>query len=451
MSLKAKLEHLVAGQVPGYIREEFPGFVTFLEAYYRFLESSGQPQALLNSASDWIDVDTTLDAFVSQMREQYAWDISQQALLQNRQLIKYISQYYSTKGSESATELFFRLMYNEAVRVQYPGAFILRASDGRWEQRRTIKMDSEGYGQNSYDLANKRITLRYYRYVPGTGNQAVTVDTDCLAVTGTNDRHIFEMDVATTAEQITPLLAAETNLGKLLPDGSRDLNVEVLVQGVAYGTLSRQIIDYEIVSPGAKFVVGETYIIDEQGAGGAYFQEDYTEYPDGPEMYAGNDLNNRAIIRVTETGKSKNTYFAQTYTDPTYNGTSSDGELRALKILTAGYRFISPEFRAIIAPDRGGSVYAEVNFFTGFVKVFPGKFRSPAGFVSDICKMQDNEYHQTYSYVVQTRISSEGWMDQYKKSAHPIGTRVFSELLLEGAVDYSYDVSEQIVSIPEAP
>lgn len=431
MSLKAKIEHLISGQLPAFVRDEYPGFVTFLEAYYRFLEQENQPQELLNTAPDWLDVDSTLDVFVKRLRNQYAADISEQALLDNKTIIKQIDEYYSTKGSVQATELFFRMMFNDLVQVQYPGQFILRASDGRWEKRRTIKMDTEGYTGNPFDLQSKRVTLRFFRYVPQVGVRALSIETEVLGVTGTNDPWIFTLDVSPTAEQIQTAIDAEDQYGLSLLGyffsaycaedyvvsaevGEIDKSIRVIYQDHEYGELSRQLLDYTVVTHGAKFRIGETFIIDEEGGGGAYFAEDYTQFLTGPDMYAGNDIQNRAILRVTDTF-------------------GVDG-LGSIKILASGFRFQNSTFTTSLAPNRAGGLPATVTFYTGFVKTYPGKFRSPAGFLSDINKMEDNERVQPYSYIIRTHIPIQTWREQYKNSAHPAGTRLFSQLLLEGRV-----------------
>jgi glycerophosphoryl diester phosphodiesterase len=431
MSLKVKIEQLLSGQLPAFVRDEYPGFATFLEAYYRFLEQEGQPQDLLNTAPSWLDVDSTLDVFVQRMRMQYAADISEKALLDNKTIIKQIDEYYSTKGSKQATELFFRMMFNDLVQIQYPGQFILRASDGHWEKRRTIKMDTEGYQGNPFDLQSKRVTLTFNRYVPQIGVRPLSIDTEVLAVTGTNDPYIFTLDVSPTAEQIQTAIDAEDQFGLSMLGyffsnytaddyvvsptvGEIDKSIRVYYGGNAYGQLTRQLLNYEVLTHGARFRIGETFIIDEQGGGGAYFAEDYTVDTTGPDMYAGNDIQNRAILRVTDTY-------------------GTDG-LGAIKILASGFRFKSNTFTTTLAPMRTGGLPATVVFYTGFVKTYPGKFRSPAGFLSDINKLEDNERIQPYSYVIRTHIPIQTWRSQYKNSAHPAGLRLYAQLMLDGNI-----------------
>ena len=40
MSTNTKISNLVSTQLPGFVREDHPNFVAFLEAYYEYLEQS---------------------------------------------------------------------------------------------------------------------------------------------------------------------------------------------------------------------------------------------------------------------------------------------------------------------------------------------------------------------------------------------------------------------------
>ena len=168
MAFKNKLYHLITGQLPEYIVDEYPIFVDFLTAYYAFLDAEpeargttlpGPHNILLNTAT-WQDIDLTLDLFIPEFRKQYAHEIPESALIDSRRIIKYINDYYESKGSENAAELFFRFMYNETATVVYPGDYVLRGSDGRWSRKRYIKIDATGYQDNDmYALAGQQIQL----------------------------------------------------------------------------------------------------------------------------------------------------------------------------------------------------------------------------------------------------------------------------------------------------
>jgi hypothetical protein len=129
VNLKNKLQHLIAGQIPDYLRSSFPTFVEFLKTYYTFLDENHEANNILLNADTWSDIDLTLDLFVEQRRKEYASDIPPSVLVQERRLIKFINQYYETKGSEKATELFFRMMYDDNIIISYPFDYTLKASD----------------------------------------------------------------------------------------------------------------------------------------------------------------------------------------------------------------------------------------------------------------------------------------------------------------------------------
>jgi hypothetical protein len=72
-----KISNLVRNQVPEFIRHEYPKFVSFLEAYYEFLETQQgtQKNDLINQAKSLrylSDVDSSLDTFENNFYEKFA-------------------------------------------------------------------------------------------------------------------------------------------------------------------------------------------------------------------------------------------------------------------------------------------------------------------------------------------------------------------------------------------
>lgn len=68
---------LVSTQVPEFVREEHPKFITFLEAYYEFLDNTQKNQA--NKIQNISDVDQTLDEFEDYFSNHF-YRISQKTL-----------------------------------------------------------------------------------------------------------------------------------------------------------------------------------------------------------------------------------------------------------------------------------------------------------------------------------------------------------------------------------
>jgi hypothetical protein len=141
---------LVNKQVPEFIREEYPLFITFLEAYYEFLENKQGTQLndLTTKAKELRDisnVDESIDDFEQQFLNSYAQFLPKDTDVDKSFLIKNVLPLYLSKGSENSFKLLFRLLFSEELEVKYPKNNILRASDGKWEIENLVKVSDDVY------------------------------------------------------------------------------------------------------------------------------------------------------------------------------------------------------------------------------------------------------------------------------------------------------------------
>jgi hypothetical protein len=134
-NLKTSL--LVNYQVPEFVQEEHPLFISFLEAYYEYLETKqgSQINDLTSKSKDLrhlSDVDASIAEFENSFFNSYADLIPRNVEVDKAFLIKHILPLYLAKGNEKSFKLLFRLLFNEEVEVIQPSQSILRASDGKW-------------------------------------------------------------------------------------------------------------------------------------------------------------------------------------------------------------------------------------------------------------------------------------------------------------------------------
>jgi len=128
MAQRPKLSRIVAQQLPEFIREDYPTFVAFLEAYYEYMETQDV------NLYDVRDIDKTLDRFIDYFQREVAPNAIKTPYGRPRHDLAHIKDQHLAKGSEQSYKLLFRLMFNKNVTVQYPGKQMLRASDGKWNQ-----------------------------------------------------------------------------------------------------------------------------------------------------------------------------------------------------------------------------------------------------------------------------------------------------------------------------
>ena len=43
---------------------------------------------------------------------------------------------YQSKGTKRASEIFFKLLFNEPAEIRYPKDEMLRVSDGKWDTKK---------------------------------------------------------------------------------------------------------------------------------------------------------------------------------------------------------------------------------------------------------------------------------------------------------------------------
>ncbi len=139
---------LVNRQVPEFIREEYPLFISFLEAYYEYLENKQGTQLndLTQRAKDLrnlSDVDDSIDDFEEQFFATYASLVSKDVEIDKAFLIKNVLPLYLAKGSENSFKLLFRMLFGQELEVKYPKNDVLRASDGKWKRDEVIKVTQD--------------------------------------------------------------------------------------------------------------------------------------------------------------------------------------------------------------------------------------------------------------------------------------------------------------------
>lgn len=176
---------LVNHQVPEFVREEYPLFISFLEAYYEYLEQKQGTQLndLTSKAKDLryiSDVDDSIDDFEINFFNTYASLIPRDVAIDKATLIKNVLPLYLSTGSEASFKLLYRFMFGQELEVIYPKNNVLRASDGKWEIENTLKVSADFY---SYYTGNG--TTREFKILQALDSSQISVYiNDVLQTTG---------------------------------------------------------------------------------------------------------------------------------------------------------------------------------------------------------------------------------------------------------------------------
>lgn len=104
-------------KIPEFIREEYPTLVTFVEAYYSYLEQ-------LDSISSATDIDSAADKFLVNFKNTVARNFDDPNYISVRSFILANKDFFSKKGTEEAFKFFFRAYFNEDIDIIRPNYLV---------------------------------------------------------------------------------------------------------------------------------------------------------------------------------------------------------------------------------------------------------------------------------------------------------------------------------------
>lgn len=134
MITEKNISLFIESQFPEVYRENGPNFIEFVKKYYEWMEQTNNVMYHTRRISDYRDVDTTIDQFIINLKEQYLNGIQLDTAEKTRQLIKHSLDLYRSKGSDQSVDLFFRAVFGKPASVFYPADNIFKTDDGHWRK-----------------------------------------------------------------------------------------------------------------------------------------------------------------------------------------------------------------------------------------------------------------------------------------------------------------------------
>ena len=122
-----KTSIFVQKQVPEFVKDEYPKFVSFLEAYYDFLEAQANTTTTSNNLVTTAktlrnvkDVDDSIEQFEKNFYNTYASLIPLDVQSNKALLFKHLANLYRSKGNENSFKLLFQLIFGQDIDIIYP-------------------------------------------------------------------------------------------------------------------------------------------------------------------------------------------------------------------------------------------------------------------------------------------------------------------------------------------
>lgn len=441
MTLKKKTSLLSDSRFPAFIRDnpDYDMMRRFVQSYFESLEQEGQASFEILNSRENSDIDSTTDNYLSRMYKELCPNLPKNILSDKRFLLKHSRELYEKKGTPDSFKMLFRILFNQFISLKYPNENILRASDGIWNQPVGMQVIVSGSPKSEVlSLVNQEITtvngsglvrnfIRQVRHLGGYTYEFV-IDkqknvqffvNDKFTANGVNGFVIpapTKIEIIKAGKKFTP-----GQLIKLDIDGSKGTIAKVKTIGPEGAIKTLQIIkfgtgynsDFSLTVSPSK---GKTTTTSQQQvATGPNLP--LSEYGDGFVEYGS----------ISQTGKlgPDYDYFLDDYVEIDY-------------IASVIRQFISRTPPPIDNDGITEDDYAILNIKTGPVFNYPGFWSNSRGNLSDplIC-IQDNDFYQDFSYVIQSSVPREKYLKPVKENVHPAGLKMFSDLLLDNTIDIS--------------
>lgn len=110
----------VQSQFPGFIQDNDPNFVAFLEAYFQWMEQANNAVGgvIYNAKNllNYNDLDQTTDQFIQYFINDFLPFFPKDVALDEKKLIKVAKQFYQKKGSIESIQFLFRSALQQGSR-----------------------------------------------------------------------------------------------------------------------------------------------------------------------------------------------------------------------------------------------------------------------------------------------------------------------------------------------
>ena len=173
-----KTSLLIPSQLPGFIREnpDYNNFVSFVQAYYEWMETNGQILDRAQNLLNYKDIDSTTNDFIDYFINDFLQYFPQDALISKSSAVKVARQLYQSKGTPASYQFLFRILYNSDFDLFYTKDAVLRASDGKWYVAKSLKLAT---------LDKRFLSINNYRLFGETTKSIATVENSVVAGTKT--------------------------------------------------------------------------------------------------------------------------------------------------------------------------------------------------------------------------------------------------------------------------
>ena len=438
--MTVNLKSIVSKQLPEFVREDYPLFVAFIEAYYEYMNTIQKEKRNLTELRD---IDQTVDDYIQYFKNELDIFGDNYAYIDQKLFLRKIKQLFVAKGIEASYKLLLKILFNKTAQISYPWDSVLKASDGKWQQDMSIFVDiSEGDANdlvgNRIDIVSENIVIKVFvdrvKYIKNSTIYEVFINKNYYGTIQVGYDITFG---STTKGNLVTGTIIPTTIGYSITEKSSGYKVGDLLRGttVSGGQSITQLLKVTKVDTNGGVLAIQTIKFGCGYDAGFYLLQSRQSISSNSTIEVSKEStlqylipNDTIVEQYSDYGYViRPDYSEVDYDDPTYAGTT-ERQFYQESISGQG-----------VDPD-----YLLINFSIGAVAKYQGFYASNDGFLDDTIVLQDSYRYQKFSYLVTIDEKLESYKSLIKSYLHPAGTMLFGEYQIQNEYAPGLTVTQEL-------
>lgn len=452
-----KLSILLQKYCPDFLADKYPGFISFLKAYYDWSYSTQgfNPWRVISHLIEWGDIDETLDQFIMYFKNEYLNGLNSDLAADIPTFIKHSKEFYASRGTPESFRFLLRLLSGNDGTIFYPNEYLMKSSDGEWRTDYYIFTNFDAVVDSSFlSTMIKGKTSGFTAYIESiethynynTQEQFFKIGISKRLGTITDD--IVILNNGTTSVELS---LYDTVNALNIVDGGNNYKVDdsitlsgdptfiAKVKSIKPGKLD----SYAILDGGSGYLLGEELTIS---------CNDMADYSAMPKVFIDEiDPDTGAITSLDIRYPGYGLYEVPNFEGVTLSSGSGAeiefisfdaGAIRKIEITTCEFGYTAGTQLDITSATGVGAV---VEISTSKMFTDEPYYYKDGSFLSDLFKLQDSDYWQEYSYEIQSTLTLDtdvltqfsDYKDIFKRLVHPAGFKLFNSFIISNHIDLS--------------
>ena len=124
------------------------------------------PSYVMNTIEHAMDIDRNAQNYLELMQKEIAATIPRDLTVNKRALYKQIIDFYKLRGSSDSIEIFFKILFNDEVEVEFPYDSVLIPSSGNWDVNPALTKGGQYLDNKGFLSYNIRLqdSLKYQKF-----------------------------------------------------------------------------------------------------------------------------------------------------------------------------------------------------------------------------------------------------------------------------------------------